>query len=574
MSNTIQPVNLPPSFTDVALHSASLERAVKEKIGQEWSLESVNMDERVAYFSRASAVTTISADGDSKLISLPGDVRPTDGARQETILAQMYPGYSMVEFDPYLRRARLARLSDDELRARQALAYALGVKPWDVQVAAVTGGFDVLLPGSYTPSKHDKALDEVVTTVIGRPGWYMEVDPQVPSMQIREGTLPTFEAVIPYPTQAPVPTFSLDSKDWAAIPLGQALPKPGQQVGDEVCLNLLDGAHTQLGGLSGAGKSVDLNVIIAGFLARGGKLAIIDLPAKSVDFMWVKRFCAPGMGWGCDSLAQAVAVCELLLEEGARRAEILRQHGVVKWTDLPGELSRDMPPILLLADEVTGLFFPEEEPKSLPKDHPLRLEAQEINLHKAMLKKAIKRIAAEMRFVGIHLLLSSQVASASTGITPDLRTNLHHKILKGSAPTKAQRNLVFSDPDAMPTIPHWVASDSGVSKGVGLFHPEGGTPVVYKAFFASVDQLQEFIVAHGAPSTDSPEPSPAQVARLVPSLMDGDEEDYIPPPRGGEGWPSQGSEDDEQLRGAAKAAHELAMSAAQLRAAKASPPLC
>ena len=568
MSEAIQPVTLPASFTDPNKQSAALEKAVRERIGAQWSLASIDMEARTAYFAKASAVATVSGDGESKLITLPADVRPTDGERQATIVAEMYPGFTMVEFDPYLHRARLARLSEDELRARQALAYALGVKPWDVQVATVKDGFDVHLPASYTPSKHDKRLEEVVTTVIGRPGWYMKVDVAELTMAVRAGTLPTFPPLIPYPLKRPVPRFRLSDRSWAALPLGVALPEPGQQTGAEMALNLLDGIHTQLGGLSGAGKSVDLNTIIAGFLVRGGRLAIVDTPAKSVDFMWAKRYTMEGAGWGCDSLDQAVAVLGLVLEEGQRRAEVLRSHGVVKWTDLPDEFSNQFRPVLVVADEVTSLFFPEEEPKSLPKVHPLRVEAQEINLKKALLKKSIKRIAAEMRFVGIGLLLATQVASATTGITPDLRTNLQNKILKGSAPTKAQRSLVFSDPDALPPIPEWVAGDPTVARGVGLFHPEGRNPVVYKGFYACVDDLAAFIDAHGVPTTTCPHPSAADVARLVPTLADGDEDDYRPPP---EPTVPDFGEREQPLRGAARASHQLAMSAAALRERAASP---
>ena len=39
---------------------------------------------------------------------------------------------------------------------------------------------------------------------------------------------------------------------------------------------------------------------IAGSLAAGAELAILDLPSKSVDFLWCKPFVRPG-GWGCDS---------------------------------------------------------------------------------------------------------------------------------------------------------------------------------------------------------------------------------------------------------------------------------
>src|SRR5699024_12037497 len=108
--------------------------------------------------------------------------------------------------------------------------------------------------------------------------------------------------------------------------------------------------------------------------------------------------------------------------------------------------------IFVVVDELTGLFMLEEVPK-LAKDDPLRIEAEEINSQKSRLKRNIKKIAAELRFVGIKLLLSTQVASASTGITPDLRTNLGNKALLGATPTDGHRSLALNDQNVVPRVP-------------------------------------------------------------------------------------------------------------------------
>ena len=61
--------------------------------------------------------------------------------------------------------------------------------------------------------------------------------------------------------------------------------------------------------MPGSGKTNLLNAAIAGSLAAGAELAILDLPSKSVDFLWCKRFVRPG-GWGCDSPEAAVTVLQ------------------------------------------------------------------------------------------------------------------------------------------------------------------------------------------------------------------------------------------------------------------------
>lgn len=150
---TIQPIALPDGF-DLDRHSQTLERAVSarlaERLGGRWRLVGVDLGEGRAYFS--NSVEVASLDG-TRVVVLPDTVRPSDGAAQAALLADMYQarypgqGWVMVDFDPYGHRATMGRLDAEELRAREALATALGVKPWEVKIArASQGGFDADLP--------------------------------------------------------------------------------------------------------------------------------------------------------------------------------------------------------------------------------------------------------------------------------------------------------------------------------------------------------------------------------------------------------------------------------------------
>jgi len=240
------------------------------------------------------------------------------------------------------------------------------------------------------------------------------------------------------------------------------------------------GAHAQLGGISGGGKTVLLNCYLATWLAKGAELAIIDLPTKSADFEWCKDFVRPG-GWGCASPAQSAVAIRLIMDEGERRSAHIKAHGVNDWKLLPKNAA--LKPLVVIVDELTGLFALEAVPKA-GKDAPQLLkdmadDANRTNLFKEILKNGIKRVAAELRFTGVFLMLATQVASANTGIDPSLRTNLHHKLLMGAKPTEGNRRLVFSDPERVPLVPENVRTGGGASRGVGSTEPEGDEPSVF-----------------------------------------------------------------------------------------------
>lgn len=303
-------------------------------------------------------------------------------------------------------------------------------------------------------------------------------------------------------------------------------------------------------------NTVTINAVIFGALARGMDLAIIDVPAKKVDFLWAKKFCAPGY-WGADSLEASVTTMGLIYDEGQRRAQMLEEHRVVKMTELPPSLRPRE--IVVVVDELTGLFMPEEVPK-LSKDDPIRIEAEQINSNKARLKRYIKKTAAELRFVGIKLVLSTQVASASTGITPDLRTNLANKILLGAKPTDGNRKLALNDPMMVPNIPSNIQNDRKAARGVGVFEFEGAVPGVFKSYYADLSDYESKLSQLGVPTYGSSAPTKRQIAQYVggggelpEQLEDG------PDPWNGRRVPKSAadkvySEDGTELKGAAAAA--------------------
>ena len=529
-------VKLPTGFNP-AKHQHLIEKRIAEQYGDGFEIDSIEEDgtdgkgqpQMVAVATRQVAITQVAASKSNKTkeVRLPKSVKPTDGEKMSIRLADQHgDGWEMTRFEPFLGKAVLTRLTEDEARCRGAIAVALGVKPWEVQVSGRRdGGFDLELPRQYVPSKHESKLEEVAVNVVGHEGWYVKVDAKKLTASIIPSEPPTFPAMIPTP-MGKVPPFDHTKKDSFRLPLGMKLPPAGETAGETFYLDMSGSAvHTQVGGLSGAGKSVFINCYLATWLSRGAELVIIDLPSKSVDFEWCKEFVRPG-GWGCDSPAQSAVAIRLVMDEGERRAKLMREAGVNDWKDMPK--GRGFRPLVVIVDELTGLLATESVPKTTKNSPQLLLdmaeEAERTNLFKEILKNGIKRVAAELRFAGIFLLVATQVASANTGIDPSMRTNLHHKILLGSKPTEGNRRLVFSDPDRVPAVPDNVRNDGAASRGVGSTEPEGDEPAVIKTYFATIDQYRKWLDSLGVAKTSQPEPTRAQMAQLEDAFEEDDRE--------------------------------------------------
>lgn len=512
----------PPAGFDPSsvAHCQQLERYVLDKAGPAWKISHLDPKRGVALLTRTASFTSVTDEGsEKKTVSLEEGTKESDGDRVSASMSEKYPGFYVTSFESYLLRAELTRLSAATARARDAISTALGVKPWKVGIGERKGGgYVISLPNSYMPSRHFEKLDEVAKEVVGGPGWYVRVDSKALTAEMIPSDPPTFPSLIPFPVESTnVVPFEPGSKDWAKIDLGWRLPSPGEDVGDPYIIDFESGMHTQVGGTSNSGKSVFLNNIVAGVLARGAELAIIDTVAKSVDFTWCKEFVRPG-GWGCDSIYGAAATMSMIYEEAEQRAEVLRRYDVQNWLQLPASApeAAAMKPIFVIMDEVTGLWAKKTVPKSLPKDHPMRVEAENVNMAKEILQMKFEQTAAEMRFVGVKLVLSSQVASTSTGIGTALRTNLQNKVLLGVNPTEGNRKLVFPDPAAVPLVPSYIQSDPSVGKGVGTSANEGDEPCVFKPYFAPTSDLLAFIRAHGVPTRTGQAPTRSDIERYVP----------------------------------------------------------
>ena len=89
----------------------------------------------------------------------------------------------------------------------------------------------------------------------------------------------------------------------------------------------------QICGIAGAGKGQLLMSLIAGALAYGWEVGLVDAVKACVDYVDLKPFLKPG--FCAEDLEQAVCVLQMAYDEGQRRKKMIKKHQVQKFTQLP-----------------------------------------------------------------------------------------------------------------------------------------------------------------------------------------------------------------------------------------------
>lgn len=526
-------IRLPDGF-DPVQHGRALADVVAKKHGPGWEIESVAMESGIATLTRQSAlVEVIDGNTDQKPdafeIRLPGSVKLADGDKFAARQADANPGYHLIRFEPHLGRAVMGRMSEPEFHCREAIANVLGVKPWDVTCRQSRNkGFTLQLPiegkGRYSPAKHEAKMQEVAEQIVGEFGWYFTVDTRTMVCQIVPSAPPTF------PEMLRLDVKQLGKGDLHKTPFGLKLPGPGEAAHDQIAINWKDQAFALVSGLPGSGKSVLLNNLISDQLSNGAELIIVDDPAKSIDFVWAKPFVRDG-GWGCDGLRSAVTALMLMYEEGQRRAAWMAEHGFVNWFDIP-EKER-FKPILAVVDEVAALLVTERLPPGVDKNLAEVQEIIEENRLRFKLQRRIQKVIAEQRFVGMRMILASQVTNQNTGLPPTLKSLIGHKMLQGTNPSKVQRDQAFNVSANVPFVPENLRGGGNVAKGVGAAELEAQPAAIYKSFFATTDDLSARLRHLGVRISPRPEPTEAEMDRLCPISEDDLDADTEPLVAGG-----------------------------------------
>lgn len=538
-------VKLPDGF-DPAKHAAALPKAIAAKHGAGWEVEYVDMGDGVAVLVRQQAALM---RREGLRIPLPAGTKPTDGERIAKRQAELNPGYQLARFEPHLGVAYLAEMSESELRCREAVATALRCKPWDVTCRQRSdGGYTLKLPGTYQPGRADDALLNVAENVVGRYGWYVKTDPMSLQCDIIPSDPPTFPPVVPFPFAAVKKARSDD--ELFSLQLAEGLSEPGGR-NKPISMSLDDSNAVLVVGLPGSGKSVAVMSIVYQALVKGYRLAVIDTPAKKTDFAWAKPY-VEDHWWGCDdagtSVAEALTVATLLDEEGKRLGELLAEHGVGKWQDLPAavKLRRENAPILVVADELANLLSKPTLPAGLTKEAkqlPEFVRMAQDYLEAKLLTLKLNALVAVHRAAGMRELYLTQRPSKTEGFPPELKSLIPHRVLLGPNPSESDVLMAFRDRKRIPPVPANVASDSEAARGAGIAHLDGSDPAVIKGFYAPASEFHKHLLralGSGDPSDGRVRPTADQIARCVPRADGGEEleDDGEPPATVGEWTPS------------------------------------
>ena len=130
---------------------------------------------------------------------------------------------------------------------------------------------------------------------------------------------------------------------------------------------------------------------------------------------------------GCDSLEEAVATLGMVYEMGQERAVEMAKLGFVNWLDMPDNIR--FKPIFGIIDEAASLLVQDPVPKGVPKDDPIVEEINHLNYMRALIGRFMNKIVAELRFVGVRMIISNQVTNQSTGRPPSMKSKIGHRVL-------------------------------------------------------------------------------------------------------------------------------------------------
>ncbi|PWG65686.1 cell division protein FtsK [Bifidobacterium callitrichidarum] len=561
------------------------EKAAKDPAIKGYSVWNVDDDGTYAYIAPMNYSQDDNAG--SKFISLDVNQGADIGAQKKTValLESQNPGFYVTEFmrpEPTKCMVRLEQLDEKTLSTRRIFAAALSVKPWQIRVTRTPeNGWRIRIKKDatiYQASKYDNKMQEAVETV-GKEGWFFKADPESGVVIVYPGNPPTFK-----------PSISMPKSIWSKPDVrrsyfGMKLPDKGRETGEPLSNDWKNASFVLVCGEAGGGKSVVIDSLIYGRLIAGAELYIGDEQGKSTDYNWCRPYVAFN-GWGCDGLESTAAMLLQVLLKVDERAKVWHEHGWVNWWDIPPEMKKKYPPILLVMDEISQLDVPARLPAGLDKDNPDVLRKKYENAVKFSIQESMLQIVQKARYVGVTGIYASQSATQEAGIPPIMRTNLQSKIIVGEKVPDATRKSVLKDPKHAPVVPLNVIKE-GMGKGTGVAELVGQEACVYKGYFEAnknqdwVDILAERVRQINPPQGDmnSGRLTWDVIVNLFPTAAgkpdDGLTSDDDPLDEASDRLHDEGgfgidgrdvAEHDAPLKGAARAAHMSAIESAKLEA--------
>lgn len=362
----------------------------------------------------------------------PAVTRPTPQVVAEVRQLLRAQGLALAAVDDGAHRWIAMRPTAQHLRIRDLIARALRCEPHEILLGCSNDGQHIAVtahpPITGDTDRQRGVWVDVARRVIGHEGWTVSVDPGRGVVELHAGE------------RVELPTgMRVDPADWLRGDDQWQLPFGVDGRGRTVAWDLTRAPHALIAGLTGSGKTITLYAIASAALARGFDLAICEVSKTGADFDELRPFVGDGL-WGCDTKHAASTVIQHVYSLKDQRMATLRAHGYKKLADLDRSQQTELGirPMLLLIDEAAALLAAPPPLKGLPKDHPVAIANAQEQMDVALGGDAIRRISAELRAVGIHLVFATQtfeaalMAPAGGGV---LRANLPFRVLMGRAST-------------------------------------------------------------------------------------------------------------------------------------------
>lgn len=322
-------------------------------------------------------------------------------------------------------------------------------------------------------------------------------------VDIREGeTADRFVVLASEQNPIPFPAFL----DWDQIAetdgkMGHRLPFAAAVDGSTVVFDWTVDPHLNVLGASGGGKSILLQVLMVGAMARGCDVFLVDPVKGGQDFDFATPWLRANIAQG-DYVA-AGEVLQRILAEADERKLLNVKHKVGNYRDLPEDVRPKH--MFVFIDEFQSLIknnvkLPREPESNDDESIAAWEEQRRINAGVAKLTSAVGKLAREARSVGVTLVLAGQAMKADelakAGIA-GLKTNFS-RIAVGKM-SYGELSSAFKDPQSLPDL------GTVVPPGRGLFESTAAEGKVIQSWFepGSQPKLRERLLELRDPIDDA-----------------------------------------------------------------------
>ena len=161
--------------------------------------------------------------------------------------------------------------------------------------------------------------------------------------------------------------------------------------------------HLSVAGGPGTGKTILLQTHIAAGIARHEAFVVVATEGGDLDY----EFALPWLDGlaGRGEYEAAAALCESVYKETHRRADLIREHEVTLFGNLPDDVRP--PRLTLIVEDVSALVARQSTPCRCPNHH-----AEDDAV--ATILNRVSRLAAEARFAGINVIVTGVLDTAAS----------------------------------------------------------------------------------------------------------------------------------------------------------------